>query len=456
MQENDTVTMTRKEQRRLDILTRLQLGEFSQETAATVLKVSQRQLYRLKARLQADGPAGLIHASRGRTAANRIPDHERDRVIGFARSRYFDFNVCHFREMLAEQEGLLLSPASVRRILLDAGLLAPRRKRRKTHRLRRDRMKQEGILVQVDGSSHHWFGKDLPRVTLLAAIDDATSKVIAAVFREQEDAQGYLLLLQQIVTRHGCPLELYHDRHGIFEQNQPRQWSFEEELQGRQDPTEVTRALEDLLIVSIPAHSPQAKGRIERLWGTWQHRLVAELRLAGITDIEAANAFLPTYLERHNTRFAQPAADPGTAYRLPPPGTDLDRVLSLQVERRVRNDNTVSVNNQVLQIPPGPWRRTYAGSMVKVHFHLDGSISVWHADQQLLRTPAPAVPPTLRNHRRTKLKDRRLVTPPAPQQVSLPAPPPRKRPASKPSPDHPWRRGLLATPAQPLTDSLTS
>ena len=456
MQESDTLTMTHKEQRRLDVLTRLQLGEFSPETAAAVLKVSQRQLFRLKARLQADGPAGLVHGSRGRTAPNRIPDHERDRVISFARSHYFDFNVCHFREMLAEQEGLLLSPASVRRILLDAGLLAPRRKRRRTHRLRRDRMTQEGILVQVDGSSHRWFGKDLPRVTILAAIDDATSKVLAAVFREQEDAQGYLLLLQQIVTRYGCPLELYHDRHGIFEQNQPRQWSFEEELQGRQDPTEVTRALEDLLIISIAAHSPQAKGRIERLWGTWQDRLVAELRFARITDIATANAFLPGYIERHNARFAQPAADPGTAYRPLPHGVDLDRVLSLQLERRVRNDNTVTVNNRVLQIPPGPWRRTYAGSIVRVHFHLDGSVSVWHADQQLLRTPAPAVPPTLRNHRRTKLKDRRLVTPPALQQVSLPAPAPRKRPASKPSPDHPWRRGLPATPAQPLTDSLTS
>lgn len=454
MPETDTLTMTRKERTRLNVLTRLELGEFPAETAAAVLKVSLRQLFRLRARFRADGAAGIIHAGRGRQAPNRVPDTVRDQVVDFARTRYFDFNVSHFRDMLASHEGILVSTATVRRILLDTGLLAPRRKRRKTHRLRRDRMPQFGILVQVDGSSHHWFGKDHPRVTLLAAIDDATSTVLAAVFREQEDTQGYLLLIEQLVRRHGRPLELYHDRHSTFELNPPRPWTLEEELQGRQDPTEVSRALEELDILSIAAHSPQAKGRIERLWGTWQDRLVAELRLADITDTATANAFLPAFITAHNGRFAVPADDPGSAFRPLPHDLDLDRVLSLQTERRVRGDNTVSVNNHVIQIPPGPWRRSYTGAMVTVHLHLDGSVSLSHGGQQLLRTVAPLVAPTLRNHRRKRLKDRRLVTPPAPQQISLPAPTPRPRGTPKPAASHPWRRGLKPSP--PLTDRLST
>lgn len=453
MPDSDTLIMTRTDRIRLDVLTRLELGEFSPGTAATALRISLRQLFRLRARFRTEGAAGIVHAGRGRVAPNRVPDTVREQVISFARTRYFDFNVSHFRDMLATQEGLLRSTATVRRILLDAGLLIPRPKRRKTHRLRRDRMTQAGILVQVDGSNHHWFGKELPRASLLAAIDDATNTVLAAVFREQEDAQGYLLLIQQMLRTYGRPLELYHDRHAIFERNPPRPWSLDEELTGEQAPTEVSRALDDLGILSIAAHSPQAKGRIERLWGTWQDRLVAELRLAGITDIETANAYLPTFLATHNARFTVTAADPGTAFRPLPHDLDLDRVLSLQTERRVRNDNTVSVNGRMLQISPGPWRRSYAGAMVLVHLHLDGSISLWHGDQQLLRTAPPPSPPTLRNHRRKRLKDRRLVTPPAPQQISLPPPTPRPRVTTKPAANHPWRGQPGAAPP-PVTDRL--
>lgn len=458
MEESDRLTMTRNERIRLDVLTRLQLGAITAEAAASGLRVSPRQLYRLQARLRAEGAAGLVHASRGRVAANRIPDDLRERVVRLAREQYLGLNTSHLHDLLAEREGIVLSRASLRRILTEHGVLASRRPRRRNrHRLRRDRMPQEGILLQVDGSSHHWFGKEHPRVTLLAAIDDATSKVVAAVFREQEDAQGYLLLLEQIVRSAGCPLELYHDRHGIFEQNAPRPWTLEEEFRGRQDPTEVTRALEDLGILSIAAHSPQAKGRIERLWGTWQDRLVAELRLAAITDIASANAFLPAYIERHNARFSEPAAEPGLAYRPVPAGVDLDRVLSFHLERRVAPDNTVRFENRFLQLPPGPWGRSYAGAKVAVHLHIDGRVSVWHAGQRLLSTGRPARLPTLRAPRRRTLKDQRLFIPPAPEQVTLPAPaPPARRTTPKPAPNHPWRRGLPGSPRSPLTDSLTS
>ena len=229
---------------------------------------------------------------------------------------YAGCNDHHLTELLALREGILLSRKSVERIRRAAGLKAARLRRPPKHRHRRERMSQEGIMLQVDGSPHHWFGPDEPACTLLLIIDDATGRVVAGVFREQEEAQGYFLLLRQVLKTKGIPLDLYLDRHAIFQDNSPRPWSIEEELQGRQEPTQFSRALEELGITSIAAHSPQAKGRVERLNGTLQDRLVHELRLAGVTGMRAGNRFLPAVeaparpplAQRKTDRIAVPVA----------------------------------------------------------------------------------------------------------------------------------------------------
>jgi hypothetical protein len=265
------------------------------------------------------------------------------------------------------------------------------------------------------------------------AIDDATGKIVAGVFRQQEDAQGYFLLLRQVLKAKGIPLDLYHDRHSIFQDNSRRPWTLEEELQGRREPTQFGRALEELGITSIAARSPQAKGRVERLNGTLQDRLVQELRLAGITDIKAGNRFLTAYFKRYNARFAVKAEEPGLAYRPLDGSLDLDRILSFRYQRVVAMDNTVRLEGRLIQILPGPKRRSYAGARVWVHELLDGSLGVWYQDRWLVRT-SPHGDPTLRARNRARqpaLKPQRLP-------VQQPAPAPQ-RASTQPAP-HPWRR----------------
>ena len=221
-----------------------------------------------------------------------------------------------------------------------------------------------GALVLLDGSQFAWLEDRGPTMTLLGAIDDATGTVVALYFRPTEDLHGYVTLLAQLAHRHGLPLTLYGDRLNVFVRND-RHWSLEEELQGAQHPTHFGRILQDLAIGYIAAGSPQAKGRIERLWRTLQDRLVVELRLRGLATLEAANAFLPAFLADFNPRFAHPAAEPTSAWRRPPP--DLANVLSCRYRRTVARDNTVRLGARWAQIPRGRRGRSYAGCHVEAH-----------------------------------------------------------------------------------------
>jgi hypothetical protein len=257
------------------------------------------------------------------------------------------------------------------------------------------------LLLQLDASPHAWLEERGPRLPLVAAIDDATGTVPAAVFRDEEDAAGYLTVLHAVVTTVGRPEAVYHDRHTIFVPPPRQRERLEEQLAGEREPTQVGRTLRDLAIASIAAHSPQAKGRIERLWNTLQDRLVAELRLAGITTLAAATAFLPAFSLTFNARFARPAADTVPAWRSVPRGLDLDRLCSLYTEATVLNDNTVRTQGRVLQIPPGPGGRGYAQARVEVRHLLDGTWRLYHRDQLLATHAAASGPPThsLRRHR---------------------------------------------------------
>lgn len=454
MERKDCVTLSQKEQTRLRVITEVGAGRWSVKEAARSLRLSPRHVRRLRKRLAEEGARAFMHGNRGRPSPHRLSDDLRAKVVELGAGPYAACNDSHLQELLLRDEGIVLSRASVQRLRRQAGQKPKHKRRPPRHRSHRDRRPQEGVLLQVDGSLHHWFGPEQPQISLLGAIDDATGKVVAALFREQEDAQGYFLILRQVLRRHGVPLELYHDRHSIFQDNSPRPWTLDEQLAGCREPTQFRRALEELGIMTIPAHSPEAKGRIERLWRTFQDRLVVELALAGITDIRAANRFLPGFLRRYNARFAQEAEEPGLAYRPLDPALDLDRILSFRYQRVVARDNTVRLDGRLIQIPSGPRRRSYFAARVWVHEFLDGGLGVRYQDDWLVRGKGNEVAVVRARKRKPALPER----PPVPV-LPLPLETPSPAVASaRPSPaPHPWRRwnpGYLKQRAR--TESLTS
>jgi hypothetical protein len=319
------------------------------------------------------------------------------------------------------------------------------------------------MLLQVDGSRHDWLQGRGPYLTLVGAIDDATGTVPHALFREQEDAQGYFLLLQGIIQDKGVPMALYSDRHSIFQVNPKQRESLEEQLAGERQPTQVGRALQELGIHSILALSPQAKGRIERLWGTFQDRLVGELRMAGARTLEEANKVLGQFLPRFNARFAVPPAQAGPAYRPPEPGGCLEEILCFKYQRTVAKDNTVKLGEHTLQLLPGNDRYSYARARVEVQERLDGSLVVAYQGQVLATRPAPPHPATLRARKGSCGEapappfGLKLGVSPDPvgtqgngrvgsgPELEDARPQAGKAPLQKPGPHHPWRRPLVVT-----------
>ena len=334
--------MTSKEQRRAWVLTRVLKRELTMTEGAGLVGLSERQLWRLRSAFERDGPAGLVHGNRGRPSERQLDGSLRARVIDLRRTTYVDVNDTHLAELLAEREGIEISRPSLQRVLRAAGLASPRRRRAPRHRSRRERMPAEGLLLQLDGSRHDWLEERGPRLTLAGAIDDATGRVPAATFRDQEDAAAYLEILATIVTRHGLPGAVYRDRHSVFAPTSPGP----AEPGAPEELSQFGRVLVELGIGSIVARSPQAKGRIERLWGTFQDRLVVELRLAGVNDRAGANAFLESFLPRFNARFAVPPADPVAAWRPVPADVRLDRVLVFKYRCKVARDHTIRLDGR--------------------------------------------------------------------------------------------------------------
>ncbi len=434
--------MNKKEQRRLMVLNQVEGGGVAGRQAAEVLGLSLRQVRRLLAAYRKEGAAALAHGNRGRKPPHTIPELVRTGVRGLAQGRYRGLNHCHLTELLAEREGLVLSRSTVRHILAAAGVNSPRRRRAPQHRIRRERYPQEGMLLQLDGSRHDWLEGRGPWLTLVAAIDDATGHVPYARFREQEDAQGYFLLLREVIRSQGIPMALYSDRHGIFQRSPREPESLEEQLAGERSPTQFGRALRELGIAAIFAHSPQAKGRIERLFGTFQDRLVSELRLAGVSTVEQANRVLEHFLPRYNARFAVPAAQEGAAYQPLPEGVDLEGVLCFKYRRTVGPDNVVRFGGQRLQLLPSNGRASYARARVEVQERLDGSLAVYYQGRCLATREAPAEASVLRARNMSRAAAR--ATPasgrPPPARGARHTPALKVPRPTKPSPDHPWRR----------------
>lgn len=386
------LTLTSKEQARLQLLNGVLERYCSVQEAATVLGVSERQVWRLLAAYRKEGAAALAHGNRGRLPTNTTPSALKEQVMMLTQERYSGVNHTHLVELLSEREGIVLSRSTVRRLLVRAGLSSPCQRRPPRHRQRRQRMPQAGMLLQLDGSHHAWLEDRGPRLTLLLAVDDATGTPPYALFREQEDTVGYFALLQGIIERHGIPLGIYTDRHAVF---QHRGYGAEA-LGTVYEPTQFGRALRELGISQVFAHSPEAKGRVERMNGTLQDRLVIELRLAGATTLEAANRVLWDFLPRFGARFGVPAAQEGSAYLPVPPELDLASVLSIKERRRVGRDNTVQYHGRTLQLFPGPERPSYARTRVEVQERLDGRVLVAYRGTILTPQQAPPLAAALR------------------------------------------------------------
>ena len=381
--------MTQKEQARLQVLNSLLAEHMTLDHAATLMGVTTRHTRRILEAYRELGAAAVAHGHRGRRPPNATPDAVVAGVVRLARTRYAGANHTHLSELLSERDGIDIGRTTLRRILVNAGLSSPRRRRPPKHRVRRQRMPREGMLIQMDGSHHPWLGDLVPPFTLLIAVDDATGTVVDALFCEQEDAHSYFLLIQSLVQHIGLPVALYTDRHGVF-RHTPGSG-----LPGM--PTQFSRAMEELGIQMIFALSPQAKGRVERTGGTFQDRLVTELRLASAGSIGEANSVLEQFLPRFNQRFGVPPQHPEPAFRTINPELCLEQVLCFKHRRKVARDNTVRFQLHTLQLLPGPEHPSYAGAAVEVLEGLDGRLSVRHEGRIVPAQEAPPSPVFLRN-----------------------------------------------------------
>ena len=376
----ETYTLSQKELQRVAVISSCVKGDLACARAASLLNLTSRHVKRLKSRLRQGGEAALAHASRGRPSHRRLPQRVRDRIVQLARTTYAGFNDHHLCEKLVEKEGFSLGRETLRRLLRSAGIGSPRKRRAPTHRQRRLPRAREGEMLLVDASLHRWLEDRGPQLTLLGFLDDATGKVLVAEFFPTEDAHGYFRLLHRLLRRFGVPISFYGDRHSVFVRNDDH-WSVEEQLAGCRQPTQFGRALQQLGVTYIAAQSPQAKGRIERLWGTFQDRLTSELRLAGANDLLTSNQVLRNFLPDYSRRFARAPRDAQKAWR--PAPKNLERICCFHHQRSVSNDNVVQWDGRRFQIPPQPQRFSFAGAKVQLYESLEGKVSIYYADTKL-------------------------------------------------------------------------
>lgn len=437
--------MSEQQWRRVDVLERLEKGCLTVGEAAQVLGLCRRQVQRARKVFKVKGKKAVLHGNCGQVPPNRISDEVRQKVVGLWKGKYVRFNDQHFTEKLESKEGVKLSVRSVRRILRAAGITAIRKRRPRKHRRRRDRKPQAGMMILWDGSRHDWLEGRGPLLCLMGAIDDATGELLpGAHFVDQECAAGYLRVLLAIAEDKGLPLSAYMDQHGSLKRNDAY-WTLEEELRGEQEPTQVGRALQALGIEIIYALSPQAKGRVERLWGTLQDRLVSELRLANVSTVDEANRVLEAYRAEFNARFSVAASETGCAWRPVRKCLDLSKACSFFYECKVYNDNTVRIDGNIIDIPAGPNQRSYAQARVEVRQLLDGSWRVYY-DDELIATAAATQSGELRaKHKRKRSatsRDFRAAVLKVDQLLSK-----RRRGRAQPSPcDQPEDRLLTGTP----------
>ena len=359
------------------------LGRMPIREAALKLEISVRQLKRLKARYQEENVDWVRHGNAGRASQKALAAGIREQILELARGRYAGFNDSHLTEKLVEVEAIAVSRETVRRILRRAGRASPQKRRPPRYRSRRERKPRRGMMVLTDASREDWLEGRGPRLTLIGYQDDAAGQVLAARFQlDYEDTVGYLRQLRVMVERYGVPVSLYRDQHGTFQRNDPH-WTLEEELAGRQEPTQFGRVLEELGVNSIRALSPQAKGRIERMWKTFQDRLQSELRLAQASTLEEANRVLEIFIEDYNQRFAVAPQQAGHDFRRLSKKLNWDRLFSLKYQRVVGNDHVIPWGSLAIQLPARAGKYGYSGARVELSHQLNGELHVWLGNERL-------------------------------------------------------------------------
>jgi transposase len=352
-----------------DVLLKAMAKKIAWWEAAEIIGVTDRTMRRWRERLETNGYSGLVDRRKAKPSDKRVPVEKVEQVLRLYREEYFDLNMRHFHEKLKEKHEIELSYTFVQKALQGAGLVARGRKRRK-HRRRRERRPMPGMLLHIDGSKHQWFGDERWH-DLIVILDDATSEIYYAQLVEEESTRTVMAGLREVIQAKGLFCALYSDRGSHFFVT-PKAG----EKVDKHRLTQVGRAMKELGVQMIPAYSPQARGRSERSFGTWQGRLPQELRLAGITTVEAANAFLrEQYLVEFNSKFGAPAREKGTAFRKTA-RTDLNWIFTVQTERVVAKDNTVTIGEQCWQLEKSRFRSSLAGCTVTIHQHLDGTVSI--------------------------------------------------------------------------------
>jgi transposase len=419
----ERVTLTQDELKRVKVLERVSGGSMSMKEAAETLGITCRQLRRLKSQYTQEGETGLIHGNRGRNPYHALSKETISEVVRLFEEKYSDTNFCHYAELLGEHEGIRLSPSSVGRILKSAGKKSKKSvKRRPQKHRRKARRSQAGMLWQTDATPYEWLGEETGRFTLHAFIDDATGIVTGAIFTKNECAEGYSLAMKEGITKYGVPMALYTDKHTIFRSPKEKQ-TVDEELDGVQVPlSNFGAAMAELHIEHIKANTPQAKGRIERLWETLQDRLPVELRLMGVKTLEGANRALPGLIERHNEKYAVRPAEEQSAYTPLEKGVCLDYVFAKRETRKIGGGSSISYKKNIYVPKDGGHECLETRTTVEIRETYGGEVLLWHNGRAVklrkLERPVPAA----------KIETEDTVEPKTKKRYT-------------PSPEHPWRRG---------------
>jgi transposase len=416
MAGKDIIMASQRELKRLHIVQKVIEGRLKRTEAAEMLSLSIRQTGRIIIRVKEEGVQGVVHRSRGGESNRKLPQEIKDQVLSLYQQNYEGFGPTLAQEKLLERDGISISDETLRGWLIEAELWKKKRKG-KQHRQWRPRKDRYGEMIQADGSHHDWFEGRGPACVFMGYIDDCTSKVYGR-FYEYEGTIPAMDSFRRYVRKHGIPMSLYMDKHTTYKAT--REPSIEEQLNGTGPMSEFGRALKEFGVELIHAHSPQAKGRVERLFGTLQDRLVKEMRLSGISSIAEANAFLKEYLPIYNRRFAKKAAHTENLHRPVPKGLNLQRILCIKTERTVRNDFTLAHDRKLYQI-----EEAVKTKKAMIEEYTDGSMALWCQGQ--------------------KVKFRQIEVKPQKQSSGL-----EQRKASIPAKDHPWR-GLFFVPKKKKT-----
>jgi len=412
MGEKDIIRMTRRDLKRLKVIGEVLERRLTQREAAGVVGLCQRQVRRLVSRVRSEGEVGVVHRSRGRSSNRGISGQLKQRVLGLYREKYPGFGPTLAHEKLLELDGIRISTSTLRSWLIEAHLWK-KRPQRSRYRRWRERRACCGQMVQMDGSHHAWLEDRGPELVLMGYIDDATGRVFAR-FYDYEGTVPALDSFRRYIKRYGLPQSVYLDKHTTYKS--PKKLTVQEQLEGSEQPrSQFERALEELSVEVIHAHSPQAKGRIERLFGILQDRLVKEMRLRAIATQGQANGYLQRYLPAFNRRFSVPPRQPADLHRPIPPGMDLNNILSIKHTRVVRKDFTVAHRHKLYQIndpPPG-----LSSKAVVVAQRTDGRLQILYHGHQLKYQQIQTRPSRPKKH-----------------------PSPGPTTTYRPPPDHPWRR----------------